>query len=179
MNLIRIPLFIFAFILTHFAATAQGISAWVDPYNYFNMFDNGTMQKLEHLPVRDWKAGGKVLAYVNNVGQFKIYNNNRDRVISENAPDMYEVTDNILVFTLGTQLYVWEDGKTHRLGGWIDENFVYGDSMVAFYDMNRNFNVYYRGEIHFLEQQPVTDQIIVENTLAYIDNMGFSQINIW
>ena len=148
-----IPKFIFillAFASLRTTALAQALAAYEDARGFFYVFDDGAIKLLEGQKVTSYSVGRNMVAYVNNLGQFKVYENGYAKVLRENAPSKYTVTDYLMVFELGGQLYVYEYSQSKRVTNFI-ERYVFGDSLIAFTDFNRNLNIWYKGGVKNLE----------------------------
>lgn len=154
---------------------AQGYGVFEDIRQYFHVFDHGRFKQLETLKIQDYKVGRNLVAYVNNQGQFKVYQDGYDQVLKENTPERYEVTDYIMVFELGGQLHVFEKRRSRRLASFVGD-YAFGDSIIAFMDVNRNLNVYYKKQIRNLEVFDVQGMQVGKNILAYTDNLEQFQV---
>lgn len=162
------------FILSVFYLTAstQNIAAFSDYQKNFYVFDDGNIRQLEFQPVLSYKTGDKCIGYETNGNHFKVYNNHIDYDLSSMVKS-YKVTDNLVTYQVGTQLYVFENGNKRLLSKFVG-NYLAGDSLVAFFDTELYFfQVYYNGNIITLE-----DGLLFENTslfkigsniLGYID----------
>lgn len=138
-------------------AQGGGLGAYVDYQQHFWVFDHGKFKKLESQPIQEYKVSRNYVAYISKVGQLKAYYNGKSRILTENFPDFYHVTDNLLFFGLGSTFYTFEDNKINRLGSWAGPNKVYGDSMVAMFDYFQFFMVWYQGELHELDAFQIHD----------------------
>jgi hypothetical protein len=167
----RIPIFLFTCIFfTHIYA--QQIGAFSDYEKKFYVFDNGLFHQLEFLPVKSVVIGDHCIGYETNSGELKAYANHMSYEVSPMVTS-YLVTNHLMCFTVGQQLYVFEDGMKTVLSKYMGK-YQAGDSIVAFFDTeSRYFLAYYNKEIHQLE-----DGIIYEdnrlfkvgvNMVAYVD----------
>lgn len=150
---------------------AQQLGAYEDVMKFLYVFDGGKVDKLESQPVKEFKVARDRLVWINNVGQFKIYENGYSKVIRENAPNSYGISDNFMVYELGGQLYVYERQRSRRVANFAG-TYAFSDSVLAFIDFNAGMNVYYRGQTRNLEVFDVADMQVGKNTVAYMDNLG-------
>lgn len=153
-----------------------GYGAYIDLQNYFHVFEEGRFKRLETLPIRDFKVARDFVVYVNNVGQFKMYRDGINRVIRENAPARYEITDNMMVYLLGGQMFAYEAGRTRLVASFVGD-YVMGDSMIAFIDVNSNLRVYYKKMLRALEVFDVQEIKVGKNICAYLNN--FDELHIY
>ena len=144
-NLILILLFFATF------ANAQPYSAYTDVRQNFYAFDNGEKVQLDHLVPISYKIGKSALAYVDNARDFRVFQDGVVIKVSDLFTTQFEVTDNLVLFRSANLLNVIEGNKIHELS-FLTDRFVFGDSVVLFYDLNKaSFNAYYNGEIKTLE----------------------------
>ncbi len=144
--------------------------AYEDIQFYFHAFEDGEFKQLEALKVREFQVGRNYIAYVNNQGQFKLYEKGYCKTLSENTPEFFTVTDHFLIFGMGGSLYIYEDRRSQQVASFVKE-YVGGDSIVAFNNLNNNFVAYYRGRSRTLEVFNVTGLKGGKNVLAYLDNL--------
>jgi hypothetical protein len=152
------------------AAQNGAYGAYEDIQNYFYAFEGGEFKQLEALKVREFQVGRNYIGYVNNQGQFKVYEKGYSKTLSENTPEFFTVTDHLLIFGIGGSLYIYEDRRSAQVASFVKE-YVGGDSIVAFNNVNNNFVAYYKGRSRTLEVFNVTGLKGSKNTLAYLDNL--------
>ena len=153
---------------------AQPYSAYVDVRQEFYAFDNGAINKLDHLQPVDYKIGKNSIAFIDNQRNFKLYKDGRLTTINENLYTVqFETSDNLVLYRSANMISVI-DGYDVKLLSGLCKDFAMGDSVVMFYDINRStFNGYYNGEITELETYLLTgnDYSFGANVKAS-DNIG-------
>lgn len=164
-----IILLLFAF--SFLQMTAQSIGAFEDVRNYFFVFDDGRIEQLETQKVRDYKVARNFLVWINIQGQFKMYENGYTKVLLENPPNFFGITDNILIYEMNDQVFVYEYRRSRRVAAFV-KDYAFGDSVISFLDWNNGLNVYYRGRTRNLEVFDVTQRRVGKNVVAYVDNVG-------
>ena len=126
---------------------AQNLSAFSDYRDYFYIFDNGVSQQMEYQPVQSYKAGNKFVAYLDNRGYFKVYFEGIAATLETFKIGNYFATDNLLIYTIQNELYVFDNGVRKKLSSYTGF-YAVGDSIAAFFDKTSKYlNVYYRGNI--------------------------------
>ena len=166
---------LFALILSSsIFAQNLNLAAFHNYQKHFIVFDSGQTYDVENLPVQSYKVGGNCLPYVSNDGRFKVYFEGEVTTLSQQLVDDYYVTRNLLVYRMFNQLYVFDNGKQHLLSSNV-VNFAVGDSIVAYFNRNRNTShVYYKGHIYDLENtlvgDPIKDFKASDNIFAYFNN---------
>ena len=159
---------------------SQGIAAYTDYRGAFQVFDRGTFEQLEYLPVKSFITGGNAVAYVDNTGEFQIYFNGR-KYHQLYATDRFSYygSNYLMAYKVGTVLYVFEKGKSEKVSYFCNQFFV-GDSLVAYYDdSNYNLGVYYNGSNDPVESSLLASPQSVKagsNTLAYVNQSGYFKV---
>lgn len=159
---------------------SQGLSAYVDYKNYFHAFDQGVSKQLEYLPIQWFKTGSNTIAYLDNSNTLKAYYKGEKIVLSEAAPTDCFVNDNMIFFSSGKVLTVFENGKTTVLSGWASY-FILGDSIAGCVDQNANsYRIYYNGQTNYLpdvmDNASAASVAAGDNILAYKNMDGFLKI---
>lgn len=159
---------------------SQTLSAYTDYRQYFYVFDDGHSQMLEYLPVQSYRVGGACLAYMDNRGVFKIFFKNNKITLEKYRVTNYFSTNNLLVYTLESQLIVFDRGKRLTLV-YNPGLYAFGDSIVAFYDEASSYlKVYYDGEIREVEAglsgRPMKSMVVGDNLFAYVDQADYFKI---
>ncbi len=159
-------------LLVCFSGSSQNLAAFSDYQNRFFVFDDGKIRQLEHLPIVSFETGDNAIGYLTNSSNFKVYYNHIDYDVALMISS-YQVSNHLVIYNNGSQLYVFDDGKKMLLSKYATD-FLAGDSLVAFYDTFEDyFQVYYNGRIITLEDDLLYENIslfkVGQNILAYID----------
>jgi len=160
---------IFCFIFI--TSIGQNLSAYTDYKGCFFAYDDGSTPQLEYLPVKSFKVGGNSIAYVDNAETFKAYYGGKSKTLLEMIPQFYYDTDDLLVYGVYHQLFVFDNNTTTPLC-YSTGTYSAGDSIVAFVDTNASIlKVYYNGEVKELETtiSPIRRMQTGDNILAYVD----------
>ena len=159
---------------------SQTLSAFTDYRGYFYVFDDGHSQMLEYFPPQSYKVGGACLAYLDNRGVFKIFFKNNKITLEKYRVTNYFSTNNLLVYTLESQLVVFDKGKRLTLV-YHPDFYMFGDSIVAFYDEASSYlKAYYDGEVVEIEAglsgRPMKSMVVGDNLFAYVDQADYFKI---
>jgi hypothetical protein len=173
----KLLLTLFVFILGH-ELYSQTITAYVNFRNYFVVFDNGSTSILETLPPKSFKAGPNYLAYIDNVGNLKVYYEGKVETLDPGVILNYEAGDDYLIFEKYQQIKVWHNGNLKNLGNNITA-WDGSDSIVAFYDSNyKYFHIYYHDTEYDLGdglvEMPFEDFSAGNNVFAFMDKYQFT-----
>lgn len=158
-----------------FEATAQGLAAYTDLTNRFQVFDQGITNEIEFMPVQDWQVGGHTIAYHNQQGRFKIYHNGTIVDTKLGGVSEYKNTDHLLFYRVHKVIYVYDREKqnSYPVCNWAKQYSV-GDSVIAYLDeIESKFSVYYKGKSQVLERlnggRELRQMITGDNVVAYLD----------
>lgn len=155
---------------------SQGISFYNDYLNKVWVFDNGKTKQIEHLPLKSYGVGNNSLVYVDNSGGLKIYHNHFLHSASNFVTD-YIVTDNLITFTMNTQLKVFDDGNMSTLCASTAKYWASDDIVVWFDDMQNMLMCYWNGNKYTLDDVlsagSPSDVYVGENIAAFVDINGF------
>ncbi|NLA23894.1 MAG: hypothetical protein GX879_02905, partial [Bacteroidales bacterium] len=79
MNRLCLNIFVLSLLLFYSSIInlkAQNLSIYSDYLDRVYVFDNGQTKQIEHLPIKSYKIGDNAIAYEDNTGNFKVYQNN-------------------------------------------------------------------------------------------------------
>ena len=166
-NEMRITLF-GILLFTMLTSNAQNLGAFKDRNDYFVVFDEGQLIKLEYVLISLFYVKNNCVPYVDTRGDFMIYWNKKKTKVSPQVDNII-ATDNLVAFAAGPILKVWEGGETTLLtmnAG----RYRASDSLVIYEDTRDNsIHVYYNHEKHQLDRglfgEIVTQGAIGFNTL--------------
>ena len=158
---------------------AQNLSAFMDYRQYFQVFDKGVVRQLDYLPVKSFKVGGNAIAYIDNTNEFRIYADDQKFDQTYGGTLNYFVTDNLVAYTVGKVLSVFENQRTTNLS-YYSTIYAINDSLVGYFDESTyNFSVYYNGAVMDLESSMIEPPKKIKtgsNTLAYVNQSNFFKI---
>ncbi len=132
------------------SAFAQGISFYNDYLGNIWVFDGNNTKQIDHQPAKEYGVGNNSFVYVDNSGGLKIYHNNYLHNASSFVSD-YVVTDNLISFTMNTQLKVFDDGNFHTLCASMAKYWASDDVVVWYDDMQHLLMAYWNGNKYTLD----------------------------
>ncbi len=157
---------------------AQKVIPFVDFNNYFRTFENDNFRQLEFQPVKEYKAGDDLVAYIDTRGNLRVYDGNERQDIS-NMNVQYQISDHLMAYNIGPTLNIWDAGKLRTLTYFASE-YVVKDSMVVFQDTRFNtVNVYWNKQIIELYRMTgdlTMPEAVGDNILAFKDNGNFFKV---
>ena len=160
------------FFLIALTASSQRVIPLVDFNSFFKSFGSGFFQSVELQPIKRFKTGDNVCAYIDFKGNLRVYNGTKIQDVT-NVETVFEVSDNLMVWKIGTTLNMWDDGKMRTLS-YTAGQYKISDSLIVFQDLRyNNVSAYYKGEVHelYIASGDLTfPSMVGENILAYKDN---------
>lgn len=158
---------------------SQNISFFNDYLDNIEIFDDGSIKQIEHLPLKSYKVSNQALVYEDNAGNFKIYHNHYLHNISNFITD-YSVSDNLIGFNMNTQLKVFDEGSHKNLSINTKEYFVTDDIIVWYDDFEKLLKAYYNKKVFELDDALATDSmnlvLLGENTAVFVDSKNYMNV---
>ena len=153
---------------------AQGVVPMRDFNNFFVSFQDGFFRTIEMQPIKEYKAGDELVAYLDTRGNLRIYDGKERRDVTNLNAD-FQVSDHLLAFYVAGSLRAYDSGKFIRLTNFA-RGFVVRDSILVFEDTQyKSLNVYYKGVSTQLAAFSELDNLVLplnvgENIVVYRDN---------
>ena len=171
--------YLIAFICFFFLSFSNAqIIPVVDFSGYFKNFQDGFFRQLEFQPIKEFKSGDNIMAYIDYRGNLRVYDGT-DRHDISNMNVEYELSDNLLVWKIGETLNMWDETGKRTLSFNV-RNYWVKDNIVVFEDMRYgSVNAYYNGNIYPLYTsmgELDSPDFIGENIVAFRDNGNFNKV---
>lgn len=169
---------LFFLLFFSFSAAAQNVAPFVDFNGYFKSFKSGFFRQIEFQPIKGFKAGDDVVAYIDTRGNLRVFDGEKVQDIS-NIPSEYKVSDHLMTWKIGPTLNMWDAGKKSTLTYFANQ-YVVRDSIIVYQDERLNtVRTYYNGENYDLFTS--TGELsmpthIGENIVAFKDNGNFYKV---
>jgi hypothetical protein len=160
------------FALSAYVTSAQKVVPLQDFNNYFKSYQNGFFRQIEFQPIKNFKYGDNVVAYVDMRDNLRVFDGSAPKDVA-NLNTEYEVSDNLMTWKIGPTLNMWDAGKTRTLT-YFANRYIVKDSIIVYEDTRFNtMNVYYKGNNYNLFAGFGTISMPVhvgENILVFQDN---------
>ncbi|MBO7572905.1 MAG: hypothetical protein J6T48_12210 [Bacteroidales bacterium] len=159
-----------------------GLTAWSQGMSFYNdylgniwVFDNDNTKQIDHQPPKSYGVGNNSFVYVDNSGGLKIYHNHFLHSASSFVSN-YIVTDNLISFSMNTQLKVFDDGNFSTLCASAAKYWASDDIVVWYDDMQHMLMCYWNGKKYTLDDVLSTGEpsfvSVGKNIAVYIDVNG-------
>lgn len=157
---------------------AQGVIPCMDFNNFFLSFENGFFKQVEIQPVKEYKAGDELVAYIDTRGNLRLYDGKARKDIT-NLNVEYQVSDHLLGYKIGPTLNMWDAGRLQTLT-YFGRNYLVKDSIIVYEDTRFNtINVYWNKtttSIASIIGDLALPTQIGENMVIYKDNGNLYKI---
>ena len=114
----------------------------------------GQRQLATFRPV-SYKVADERVAFVDNDGSFRLYENDQIKTLSTLTPDFYVLRDSLLIYGQQNELMAYYDGQIQRLENFIPAKMEYGFNTMAYLNERNHLRVFQRGELKTLSYEPV------------------------
>ncbi|HQV99495.1 MAG TPA: hypothetical protein PLZ91_04170 [Bacteroidia bacterium] len=149
-------------------SAGRDIVAYVDDYvQQFRLFYKGDTATAELFPPDSFKVGFANMAYVDNLGNFKIFENGASVEILPDRPKFFEVKGNTIVYGYNNTFNVYYDGKTTQLQTWVPNSYKMGNDGVAWIGDNGVLMLFHKGKTYTVSYEIVNNYYVNGNVLKY------------
>lgn len=138
MNLLRLKTTLLFIIILSSELKSQGSAGFYDDRNFFYGYTDGTISKLEYIKIDTFFSARNYIAYIDNVGNFKLFHKSKKYTIIPLPPDKIVVTNFLMAYSRGSFLGVFNGKESKRIQAFVSGNYKVGDSVIAYLD---NFNM--------------------------------------
>lgn len=153
-----------------------GVSSQLSPA--FSVFHNGNYFELESaFPPISFKPGIDMCAYVDYMGEFKVYYNNDLQTVTSYEPDFYEIVDSVMVFSEQGFFKAWYNGEVTVLENFVPETYQMDNGSIAYLDQQNRLKLFQRGEVIEVTQEIVKGFRLNGNVITY--NVGLNNVEIF
>ncbi|MFT5777342.1 MAG: hypothetical protein ACI837_000274 [Crocinitomicaceae bacterium] len=166
------------FCLLAFEANSQEVTPFIDFSGYFKSFQNGFFRQVEFQPIKSFKTGDDLVAYIDFKGNLRVFDGSQPQDLANLAVE-YEVSDHLLVWKIGTTLNLWDDGDLQTLSYYAN-SYALRDSLVVYQDTrSSSLMVYYDGENYELMRSTGVSPMpshVGENIVVFRDNGNYYKV---
>jgi hypothetical protein len=151
----------------------NGLGYYTDHNNAFIVFEKGKTYTLERTDVDSIRVGDNYLAYVDAIGNMKVFYNGQTNEVENTFPNQIIAASTMLVYKMQNRLMVVDNGVKKQLTNWTS-NFWVAEELVVWIDQpSFDLKAYCNGEIYTIEKSADTKTIkefkIGRNIFAYND----------
>lgn len=139
---------------------------------------NGLVYDLEDIMPLSYKLGDGMVAYIDNVNNFKVFYHDKVIQLLTYAPANYEVTDSIIQFNDNVNnWYVFAGGEKTKLENYVPQSIKMSCSTLAYIDQLGALKVFQNGKVKTLTVERPTEYSVYGNVVQY--TLGESDYKIY
>jgi hypothetical protein len=146
----------------------RNILAYMDiPRSTFKVFYKGDYFDLEYYAPKSFKMGDDWMAYVDNLGDFKIFKDGNITTIMTHEPDFYEIEDNVLAF--GDQGYfkTYCNNSVQVIERYIPQKYKLDFNTIAYIDEKTNISAIKDCQKFVVTYDMVSDIELIRDLIIY------------
>jgi hypothetical protein len=144
-------------------APGRNMLAYIDKSrNSFHVFNNGNSFQLEDYQPKSFQAGDDLVAYIDHLGEFKVFYQKKIITLSSFEPDFYDVKDSLVIFAELGYLKVFYKGEIVEFGNYVPTEYQAKENMLVFIGPNGWLKAFCNGK--FIK---VTSDFINSYSLNY------------
>ncbi len=145
--------------------------------NAFMVFYKGKYFDLEAFAPRSFQMGDEMMAYINDQGDFKLFENGELVTISTFEPEFYMLTDSTLVFVEDGFLKTWCNGRVYEVERYIPPVYKVSERTIAYIDINKRIKAFSQCQPLDISYEMVNSLDMIRNLIIY--NIGINTVKIW
>ena len=156
----------------------RDIIAYMDiPDQAFNVFFRGEVTQLETFQPRSFQVGDEILAYVDNLGKLKYFENGEVKTISSYEPKFYNVEDKVLIFEEQGFLKTVCNGQVYIVERYIPQPYKIDWNTIAYLDQSSFVKAFQNCEPVTISYEKVKEISMIRNLIIYV--LGINKTMIY
>jgi len=162
--------------LIHFKC-GKNILAYTDvAMNTFNVYYNNKTFDLEYFKPKKFEIGNNIVAYTDNLGEFKIFSEGETTTLSSFEPDFFKIIDNLLLFSEPPDIKIYYNKKVYIVCDYMPNNYRIQHSTFAYIDLNKKLKAFTKGNLITVTQDFVKSFDIAYDIIIVKTNGNKTQI---
>ncbi len=156
----------------------RDIVAYMDiPDQAFNVFFRGEVTQLETFQPKSFQVGDEILAYVDNLGKLKYFENGEVKTISSYEPKFYNVEDKVLIFEEQGFLKTVCNGQVYIVERYIPQPYRIDWNTIAYLDQSSFVKAFQNCEPVTISYEKVKEISMIRNLIIYV--LGINKTMIY
>lgn len=156
----------------------RDIVAYIDiPDQAFNVFFRGEVTQLETFQPKSFQVGDEILAYVDNLGRLKYFENGEVKTVSSYEPKFYTIEDKVLVFEEQGFFKTLCNGQIYVIERYIPQPYRIDFNTIAYLDQSSFVKLFQNCQTSTISYEKVTEISLVRDLVIYV--LGNSKTKIY
>ena len=155
----------------------RDIVAYIDvPDMSFNVFFRGDVYEIETFQPRSFKVGDELLAYVDNLGKLKLFENGVTKTISDFEPQFYDLVDRVLVFEEQGFFKTYCNGQVYIIERYIPQPYIIDYNTIAYLDQNSFVKVFQNCKSETISFRKVKEIELIRDLVIYVEDINRTKV---
>lgn len=155
----------------------RDIVAYVNiPDQALKVFYKGDVQEIETFRPKSFKVGDGIMAYVDNLGKLKLFENGKLTTLSDFEPEFYEIVDKVIVFEEQGHFKTYCNGEIYIIERYIPQPYIVDFNSIAYLDQNRFVKVFQNCESKTISYEKVKELMMIRDLVIYVEGINKTKI---
>jgi len=155
----------------------RDIVAYIDvPDQAFYVFFRGEIIELESFAPKSFHVGDEIVAWVDNLGKLKLFDNGEITILSTYEPKYYYVNDRVLVFEEQGFFKTYCNGEIYVIERYEPQPYILDYNTIAYLDQNRFVKVFQNCESKPISFIPVKEISLIRDLVIYVEGVNKTKI---
>ena len=155
----------------------KNILAYIDvAMNTFHVYNKSELFDLEYFKPNKYEVGNNIVAYTDNMGEFKYFYNGEITTLSSFEPNMFKIIDNLLLYTEQSYIKIFYKNKVYEVCDYVPNNYKIQHSTFAYIDLNKKLKAFTKGKLITVTQDYVKSFKIAYDIIIVKTNGNRTQI---
>jgi len=155
----------------------RDIVAWVDiPDQAFKVFFRGEIYELETFRPKSFQVGDEILAYVDNLGKLKYFENGEVKTISNYEPTFYNVVDKVLVFEEQGFFKTYCRGEVKLVERYVPQPYIIDLNTIAYLDQSSFVKTYQNCESQIISYKKVKEIDLIRDLVIFVEDINRTKV---
>lgn len=146
------------------------------PDQSFNAFFRGKTYELETFRPKSFQVGDEILAYVDNLGKLKFFENGKVQTISSFEPQFYTVEDKVVIFEEQGYLKTICNGKVYIVERYVPQPYRIDFNTIAYLDQSGFVKAFQNCEPATISYNKVKEISLTRDLIIYTEGVDKTKI---
>ncbi len=157
--------------------TGRDIVAYCDiPDQTFYTFFRGEIIELETFRPKSFQAGDEMVAWVDNLGKLKLFDNGEVTTLSTYEPQYYSVHDRVIVFEEQGFFKTFCNGQVYVVERYEPQPYLIDYNTIAYLDENRFVKIFQNCQTTPISFIPVKEISLIRDLVIYVEGVNKTKV---
>ncbi len=157
--------------------TGRDIVAFCDiPDQTFYTFFRGEIIELETFRPKSFQAGDEMVAWVDNLGKLKLFDNGEIITLTTYEPLYYTVEDRVIIYEEQGFFKTYCNGQIYVVERYEPQPYIIDYNTIAYLDENRFVKIFQNCETTPISFIPVKEINLIRDLVIYVEGVNKTKI---